>query len=230
MNDSQETRLPSSPENSEVEDNESPQDASQLSSIAGTPREQWDRPSSMINGRYAPPSQIHLQQRRHSDYEPLSRLRDVASSQSHLQQRRHVAEQTQQYGQEEATPQSHLQQRRHVAAQQENYQQQSLLHDTEQRHPLANITNAATTQSTHDSPQQCIIPEWDGCTQDAIIKRLKQLDEEQLQSLSIREFYKSYGSWEKMTLDQRNKTVSYFRSLQGLSFFHIYLLCLYYSC
>jgi hypothetical protein len=167
MNDSQETRLPSSPENSEVEDNESPQDASQLSSITGTPREQWDHPSSMFNGTYAPPSQIHLQQRRHSDYEPLSRLRDVASSQSHLQQRRHVAEQTQQYSQEqysqeEATPQSHLQQRRHVAAQQENRQQQSLLHDTEQRHPLANITNAATTQSTHDSPQQCIIPEWDG--------------------------------------------------------------------
>jgi hypothetical protein len=60
MNDSQETRLPSSPENSEVEDNESPQDVSHFSSIAGTPREQGDCSSSMFNPWYAPPSQIHL--------------------------------------------------------------------------------------------------------------------------------------------------------------------------
>jgi hypothetical protein len=96
--------------------------------------------------------------------------------------RKLVFDQQQQYGREEAIPQSHLQQRRHVA--------ESLLPNTEQHHQLANITNG---QSTHASPQQCIIPEWDGCTQDAIIKRLKQLDKEQLQSLSIREFYKSYG-------------------------------------
>jgi len=34
-----------------------------------------------------------------------------------------------------------------------------------------------------------------------------------IESWGKREFYKSYSSWEKMTMDQRNKALSYFRSL-----------------
>ncbi len=76
---------------------------------------------------------------------------------------------------------------------------------------LANITNLQPSTP---------IPEWDGCKPDAVMKRLKSITKEELTSIGRREFYKLYSSWEKMMLDQRNKTVSYFRSLpeelQGL--------------
>jgi len=46
--------------------------------------------------------------------------------------------------------------------------------------------------------------------------------EPDLEAISKREFYKSYYSWAKMTMDQRNKTLSYFHSLpidmQGMYF------------
>jgi len=74
--------------------------------------------------------------------------------------------------------------------------------------PLSDITN--TPLSTNEV---FLIPEWDGCSSTAIIRCLKAIDKEQLKSLGLREFYKSYSSWEKLTSDQRNKTVSYFRSL-----------------
>jgi hypothetical protein len=65
------------------------------------------------------------------------------------------------------------------------------------------------------------IPEWAGCTQDAIMKRMKAIEKDQLKDLGLKEFYKSYFSWEKMTNDQKNKTLSYFRALpeelQGMS-------------
>jgi hypothetical protein len=74
------------------------------------------------------------------------------------------------------------------------------------------------------------IPEWDGCNLDAVMKRLKSISKEELDSVGRREFYKSYTSWEKMTVDQRNKTVSYFQSLpeelQGLCLF-LFILLLY---
>jgi len=73
---------------------------------------------------------------------------------------------------------------------------------------LANITNAPNpTQSTLD------IPEWDGCHPDFFMKRMKAIPRHDLESWGKREFYKSYSSWEKMTMDQRNKALSYFRSL-----------------
>jgi len=74
--------------------------------------------------------------------------------------------------------------------------------------PLSDITN--TPLSTNEV---FLIPEWDGCSPTAIIRCLKAIDKEELKSLGLREFYKSYSSWEKLTSDQRNKTVSYFRSL-----------------
>jgi hypothetical protein len=71
---------------------------------------------------------------------------------------------------------------------------------------LGNVTNLPT-MSLHD------IPEWDGCNPNFILKRLKAIPKIELQSIGKREFFKSYYSWEKMSLDQRNKTLSYFRSL-----------------
>jgi hypothetical protein len=71
--------------------------------------------------------------------------------------------------------------------------------------PLGNITNTPNTQS--------IIPEWDGCNPDSVVKSMKALDKDQLKELGIRELYKSYGSWEKMSIEQRSKVVSYFCAL-----------------
>jgi hypothetical protein len=53
------------------------------------------------------------------------------------------------------------------------------------------------------------------------MKRMKAIEKDQLKDLGLKEFYKSYFSWEKMTNDQKNKTLSYFRALpeelQGMS-------------
>jgi hypothetical protein len=73
---------------------------------------------------------------------------------------------------------------------------------------LANVTNLPNgAQSTMD------IPEWDGCNPDFIMKRMKAILRLELQSRGKREFYKSYSSWEEMTLDQCNKALSYFHGL-----------------
>jgi hypothetical protein len=104
------------------------------------------------------------------------------------------------------------------------------------REPLSHITNTVgrSSQASNNVTQttECvgaIIPEWDGCSPDLIIKAMKALDKEELQCLGQREFYKCYGSWEKLSLDQRNKTISYFRSLsediQGTCFL-VAFMCL----
>jgi hypothetical protein len=95
-----------------------------------------------------------------------------------------------------------------------------------EQEPFSDRTNLSRrTPSPNGSSEPCKISEWDGCTQDAIIKHLKAIDPDQLKDLGIREFFKSYLSWEKLTNDQKNKTVSYIRSLpeelQGL-FFSLY--------
>lgn len=75
-----------------------------------------------------------------------------------------------------------------------------------------NLTNLPLSSPT--------IPEWEGCNPDAVIKRLKLISKDDLQLSGKREFFKSYSFWEKMTMEQRNKTISWFRSLpehlQGL--------------
>lgn len=91
-----------------------------------------------------------------------------------------------------------------------------------QRQPFNDMTNlCSTTPSPNASSESGAIPEWAGCTQDAIMKRMKAIDKDQLKDLGLKEFYKSYFSWEKMTNDQKNKTLSYFRALpeelQGMS-------------
>jgi translation initiation factor 2 beta subunit (eIF-2beta)/eIF-5 len=75
------------------------------------------------------------------------------------------------------------------------------------------------------------IPEWDGLNPDFIIKRMKAIPKLELQSWGKREFYKSYS--DKLSMEQRNKTLSYFRSLpqevqgnvfNGVFFFHFYFI------
>jgi hypothetical protein len=54
------------------------------------------------------------------------------------------------------------------------------------------------------------IPEWDECNPDAVMKQVKSISKEEFDSIGRRKFYKSCTSWEKMTINQRNTTVSYF--------------------
>jgi hypothetical protein len=104
---------------------------------------------------------------------------------------------------------------------------------TENRQPFHDMTNTAcnkTNQSNEAAAQSqllAVIPEWDGIMPDQIIKWLKVLDKEELQKLGIREFYKSYNSWEKMTQDQQNKTVSYL--LLCLKNYKVSCLCNHYE-
>jgi len=61
---------------------------------------------------------------------------------------------------------------------------------------------------------------------------MKAIPKLELQSWGEREFYKSYSSWDKLSMEQRNKTLSYFCSLpqevQGNVFngffFHFYFI------
>ncbi len=85
-----------------------------------------------------------------------------------------------------------------------------------QQHPVQSLTQSQLLS---------VILEWVGCLSDLIMKHMKALKKEELQKLGNCEFYKSYNSWDKMMQDQRNKAVSYFRSLsedlQGMSFLSV---------
>ena len=88
--------------------------------------------------------------------------------------------------------------------------------------PLLSVNNNLTNLS----PPYSSIPEWEGCNPDAVMKRLKSISKDDLLLIGKRDFYKSYICWEKMTVEQRNKTLSWFRSLpehfQGLFEFVVY--------
>lgn len=66
-------------------------------------------------------------------------------------------------------------------------------------------------------------PEWDNIPPDMVIRSMKALKPEILQGAGLRDYFKSYPSWEKMKPEQRNKSLSWFRSLpdhlQGLFLF-----------
>ena len=76
-----------------------------------------------------------------------------------------------------------------------------------------NISTTAPSQQSATNHHSACIAEWDNCNPDLVMKRLKLITKEELTSIGKREFYKSYVYWEKMTLDQRNKSLSWFRSL-----------------
>jgi hypothetical protein len=63
-------------------------------------------------------------------------------------------------------------------------------------------------------------PEWEGLNPDIVLKCLKAVKTDSLRVHGLRDFFKSYSSWVKMTPEQRNKSLSWFRSLpenlQGL--------------
>jgi hypothetical protein len=70
--------------------------------------------------------------------------------------------------------------------------------------------NATDTAFTVDTT----VPfEWSGISPDIILAKLKLLKPEVHEPCGLRPFYKSYGKWETMTAEQRNKAVAWFRKL-----------------
>jgi hypothetical protein len=56
-------------------------------------------------------------------------------------------------------------------------------------------------------------PEWEDIPPDIIMATVKKLKPELLEGKGLRPFYKSYNSWEKMTAEQHDKAISWFRRL-----------------
>ncbi len=55
--------------------------------------------------------------------------------------------------------------------------------------------------------------DWDDASPNFVLAKLKQIKPEVYKRFGLRSFYKSYNSWEKMTGEQRNKVVAWYRKL-----------------
>jgi hypothetical protein len=247
----------------------------QVSSLAGTPQEQWHQHGNDWNHCHGPPSQVQVPQfrsgrhltprqelpgnshpqrqnvaelfspptqfqseRRSSSSDmslPLQRnhFHNSSSSSKNVDSRRSSSSNNVDMQRSSSYSSENVDSRRSSYVGNADYRRSSSsTSSTISRHnnnnedgqlPLSNVTNtlellsSAVDQSQNPSS---LIPEWDGCTPDAILKQLKALQKDELAGFGMREFYKSYSSWEKMSIEQRNKMVSYFRTLpeelQGL--------------
>jgi hypothetical protein len=74
--------------------------------------------------------------------------------------------------------------------------------------PNSNLTASGEPQRDEVSQLNAGPPEWDALSPDVVIKCCKAVSAETLRSNGVRDFYKSYPSWAKMTQDQKNKTVA----------------------
>jgi hypothetical protein len=54
---------------------------------------------------------------------------------------------------------------------------------------------------------------WEYASPDIVLAKLKQIKHEVFERFGLRPFYKTYNSWEKMTGEQRNKAVVWYRKL-----------------
>jgi len=55
--------------------------------------------------------------------------------------------------------------------------------------------------------------DWENASPDVVLAKLKQIKPEVFERFGLRPFYKSYIYWEKMTGEQRNKAVAWYRKL-----------------
>jgi len=74
-----------------------------------------------------------------------------------------------------------------------------------------------------DSGNDCMLPpEWDDILPDVMIRCLRAIPSHALIDVGMKDFYKSYPTWNKMTADQRNRAIAWFRQLpdemQGIFF------------
>jgi hypothetical protein len=69
-------------------------------------------------------------------------------------------------------------------------------------------------------------PVWEDIPPDFIIKHYKLVPSEIIKSFGCRGFYKSYTSWDKMSQDQKNKSLAWLQStpddLQGMFYLLFY--------
>jgi hypothetical protein len=73
-------------------------------------------------------------------------------------------------------------------------------------------------------------PDFDGVNPDFVLHCLKLLKSELLAQIKAKAFYKLYSIWQKLSEDQWNKTLSYFRKLPAelrglfIIFYYLFLL------
>jgi hypothetical protein len=81
------------------------------------------------------------------------------------------------------------------------------------------------TQQGSNPTLDNVAPDFEGVHPDYIMHRLKLIKPDILTHLKLKPFYKSYSSWEKLSTEQKNKTVSFFRKLpeqlRGIVFFFV---------
>jgi hypothetical protein len=165
-------------------------DGSQFATVPGTPREQWYRPSGMEQLGYQP-----IQRRP----ERLS-LEDMHELQERERQKRQQELNLFQQFCRDSRVQNAADDDLGGAQRSDDIlddddSDEELLNRVNrnfqrEREPFSDRTNLSSrTPSPNGSSEPCNIPEWDGCTQAAIIKRLKAIDKDQLKDLGIREFF-----------------------------------------
>jgi len=67
---------------------------------------------------------------------------------------------------------------------------------------------AAAAATTLNAP-----PEWEDLAPDVVIRCIKKIPAQELATIGMREYYKSYPVWQRMTVDQRNRAIAWFRQL-----------------
>ena len=98
----------------------------------------------------------------------------------------------------------------HVMHDEDDIPLDSLLGDDDEEEPLeTEVDNQSPgTGSANNGP-----PDWNTISPNHVMARLKLLKVEVLQDHDLRPFYKSYSNWEKMTREQQNKAVAWYRKL-----------------
>ncbi len=92
----------------------------------------------------------------------------------------------------------------------------------EHYHDGDNVESQRTVHNREEPPQRnledsgndgTLPPEWEDISPDVMIRCLRAIPSRALVDIGMKDFYKSYPSWSKMTADQRNRAIAWFRQL-----------------
>ncbi len=96
-----------------------------------------------------------------------------------------------------------------------------------------NLDDSNEEQSPAGTGYHGVPSYWDNISPNQVMARLKLLKAEVLDQHNLHPFYKSYSNWEKMSADQCNKAIAWFRKLpeplkdNAFNFFHSFLIFMY---
>ena len=76
-----------------------------------------------------------------------------------------------------------------------------------------NIIDGDDDNNNYQSGSTYAPADWQNASPDVVVAKLKQIKPEVFERFGLRPFYKSYIYWEKMTGEQRNKAVAWYRKL-----------------